>query len=148
MPKVIKQEHGGELHVLQKGETANPNGRPKKVVAKVVADLLEEGYDNVSRSQIVDAFEILLNLDEERLKEIVKDSAQPMLFRITAKQLLSDKGFSILKDLLDRAHGRPNQAVDVTSGGEKMQPFKGFSFLEPLAKKVETSQEEKGDDEE
>ena len=28
--KIEKQPHGGVLKVLEKGETANPNGRPKK----------------------------------------------------------------------------------------------------------------------
>lgn len=31
MPKKIQGRNGGTLHALQKGETANPNGRPKGV---------------------------------------------------------------------------------------------------------------------
>lgn len=147
MPKVVKQPHGGELHVLQKGETANPNGRPRKVVTTAIKELKGAGYEKVSRSQVVDAFEILLCLDEEKLTEIVNDKKQPMLFRITAKNLLSERGFTIIKDLLDRVHGRPAQQVDVTTGGDKVEGFKGFTFLEPLGLKPGPAPGESSNDE-
>ena len=56
-----------------------------------------------------DIYERLLDSDEETLKKLVNDSEQPMIVRIASKQLLSNRGWEIAKDMLVRAHGNPNQ---------------------------------------
>lgn len=130
----IKGRNGGTLTPWKKGYGGGP-GRPKKVVSRVIDGLKEEGFEGVKRVQVVEVFELLLGLPEAKVKEIVKDENQPVLLRLVGKELLGKRSFEVVKDLLDRAHGRPKQAVDVTSGGYKVGEFKGFSFLEPLAAK-------------
>jgi hypothetical protein len=130
--KKINQPHGGAINRLEKGETANPNGRPHKTLAaRVISDLKKEGYDNAKHGHVIEAFEILINLDEDRIKEIVADKKYPMVFRLSGKALLGSKGFDVMKDLLDRAHGKPKQTTDITSGGDKL-PFTGYEIIKAL----------------
>jgi len=64
MAKIIKQPHGGSLKVLQKGETANPNGRPKvnKTIKEFIKDL--ENADEEIRIP-VEACELKIINDKE-----------------------------------------------------------------------------------
>ena len=130
--KKVKQPHGGAIVHAEKGETANPNGRPPKLMSGVIKSLQEQGYQGAKRAQIVEAFELLFCLDEDKIKEIVADRTQPMIVRVAGKALLGTKGFEIVKDMLDRAHGKPVQALDHTSGGNKME-FSGYEMIKLLA---------------
>lgn len=122
---------------FEKGRSGNPKGRPLKIVSRLVTDLKEEGYQGVQRRDVIDAFEMLLGLPEWKIREVVEDDTQPMLLRIAGKELLGRKAFEVVKDILDRAHGRPSQAVDVTSKGDPVGKFKGFEFLAPLAEQAD-----------
>lgn len=92
-------------------ERINREGRPKKFVSQVLADLKEKGYENVSRSQIVDIYETLLALSEDELLELGNDKEQPMIYRIIARAMLSKRGFDIIERMVDRAQGRPTQPL-------------------------------------
>lgn len=107
-----KTKLGGILNVMEKGETLNPNGRPKKLVSTINDQLKAEGFKKVSPAQVVDAFETILNLPQDRITEIVNDKDAPMLLRIVAKSLLSVKGFEIVEKIIDRVHGKPAQKVE------------------------------------
>jgi hypothetical protein len=104
-------------HQFKKGEVANPNGRPKKFVSAVLTQLKEAGYDNIKRSQIVDVYETLLVLPKEELVSIGQDDSQPMIFRIIAKAMLSNKGFEIIERMIERTQGKPKQTTDVNMDG-------------------------------
>lgn len=120
MAKKTKQPHGGEIHLLEKGETANPNGRPPLLLSTIVAELRAKGYERATAGTVADAFETLLNVPEDVLAEMVKDKSQPMSLRIVGKSMLSAKGWEILEAMLDRAHGRPKQGMDHTTNGKEI----------------------------
>ena len=100
-------------HQFKPGETGNPNGRPKKFVGVVLEELKKEGYENIKRSQIVDVYETLLVLPENKLKEIVSGE-QPMIYRIIAKEMLSKRGFDVIEKMLDRTQGKPVNRTELT----------------------------------
>ena len=120
MAKRTKQPHGGEIHLLEKGETANPNGRPPLLLSTIVAELRAKGYERATAGTVADAFETLLNVPEDVLAEMVKDKTKPMSLRIVGKAMLTAKGWEVLQAMLDRAHGKAKQAIDHTTGGEKI----------------------------
>jgi hypothetical protein len=79
----------------KKGETGNPNGRPKKLpeLDKLMAEVLGEEKDGITAAQAI--------LNMLRGKAAKGD--------IKAAQLL-----------LDRAYGKSKQNIDITTQGEKV----------------------------
>ena len=112
----LKKAKGFDVHP----ENINKNGRPPMLLTVMMRELREAGYERVSPSNIIEAYELLLGLDEEKLREIVNDKDKPMLVRIVSKQMLSTKGAEILEKMMDRAHGRAKTSADITTGGEKL----------------------------
>lgn len=116
----VKGGKGGEIHLLEKGETANPNGRPRKTINSVNKELEEQGIKPATANEIKDIYLRLINMEMAELKILVEDLKQPALIRIVGKKILSDKGFDIIDKMLDRAIGKAQQAVDVTTNGKEI----------------------------
>jgi hypothetical protein len=106
-------------HKFPKGKSGNPKGRPPKVLTTLVADLKKQGYERATATTVTETIEHLIGLPEERLRELLADKEQPMSVRIIIKSMLSAKGFETLSAILDRAHGRPKQQMDVATTGEQ-----------------------------
>ena len=109
----VKGGKGGEIHLLEKGETANPNGRPRKTINSVNKELEEQGIKPTTANEIKDIYLRLINMEMAELKKLVEDLKQPALIRIVSKKILSDKGFDIIDKMLDRAIGRAQQQINV-----------------------------------
>jgi hypothetical protein len=118
--KPKKQPHGGEIHLLEKGESGNPEGRPPRLLSTITAELKAKGYERATANQVADAFETLMNVPQNELADMVKDEKAPMSLRIVGKAMLTAKGWEVLQAMLDRAHGKAKQAIDHTSGGDKL----------------------------
>lgn len=120
MARKVKGRNGGTLHALEKGETANLAGRPPKLLSTITAELKAKGYERATANQVADAFETLMNVPQNELAKMVKDEKAPMSLRIVGKAMLTAKGWEVLQAMLDRAHGKSKQAVDLTTGGERL----------------------------
>lgn len=110
MAKRIKQAHGGELKVLQKGETANPNGRPRKYVSQ----LHEQGY---KLGEVNDCIQAIMSMDMSELKSIWDNPKATILEKTIANALMTSlkKGSLYSIDtLLTRVYGKPKETSDVT----------------------------------
>ena len=108
----VKGGKGGEIHLLEKGETANPNGRPRKTINSVNKELEEQGIKPATANEIKDIYLRLINMEMAELKKLVEDLKQPALIRIVGKKILSDKGFDIIDKMLDRAIGKAQQQIE------------------------------------
>lgn len=108
----VKQKHGGAIVHADKGETANPYGRPPRLLSTIVAELKAQGYERATAGTVADAFETLLNVPEDVLAEMVKDKSKPMSLRIVGKAMLTAKGWEVLQAMLDRAHGKAKQQME------------------------------------
>lgn len=90
----------GKGRLFKKGESGNPNGRPKKLpeLDKLLADVLGEEKDGTT-------------------------AAEAILKALRAKATKGD--IRAAEVLLERGWGKVKQHMDVTSGGEKIQlpPF-------------------------
>ena len=95
---------------LKKGQTANPNGRPRKMVTA----LKEIGY---KRSEINDTIQSMLALTQAELKEVYDNPNATILERTIAnalnKGLVKGHLFAI-ESLLTRAFGMPKIEVEAS----------------------------------
>ena len=110
MARSVKQKHGGTLKVMQKGETMNPNGRPKKYVTL----LKEQGY---RLSEVNDTIQIIMSMDMEELKQVWDNPKATILEKTIANALMTSlkKGSLYSIDtLLNRVYGKPKETSQVT----------------------------------
>src|SRR3990167_8510485 len=106
---------------FQEGESGNPNGRPKKLLRHFNDEMKSAGYERVSPTQIAEAYELILNLDEEDIAKVVTDKKQPMLLRIVARRIMDKKdGHEMIEKIIDRAHGKSRQKIDHVTDGYHM----------------------------
>lgn len=118
MPELVPGANGGKMNRFLPGESGNPAGRPKQLMSTIVADLKKAGYERVSAAEILEVTELLMNLPTEELREIQNDKAKPLSIRVVAGSMLSKKnGFNVLQTMLDRAHGKSKQQLDLTGSG-------------------------------
>lgn len=108
-----------ERTIKNKGFDKNPNninrkGRPRRLVSSIIQDLKEKGIVQVKATDIVEAFEMLFNLESKEIAEIANNDNNPYFIRRVAKEMLSGKGFDIIERMIDRVHGKPKQATEIT----------------------------------
>jgi len=103
-------------------QNINRSGANRKLVSSVIKELQDKGVEPATAGEIKDSYLRFLNLSEKELMEISKDTEQPMLNRIVANAIISNKGFEVIQQLLDRAIGKANQSIDHTTLGEQIQP--------------------------
>lgn len=97
-------------------ENINKKGRPKKLVALINEQLKKEGYSIATRSQILDAYQIIINLPYTKIKEIATSNNDdyPILYKLVARELLGKRGGEYLEKLLGKIIGKPKSELDLT----------------------------------
>ena len=90
-------------------------------------ELIKEGFEPASGTNVIEAYNILINLTEERIKTIITDASSPMFLRIVAKEMLSKGGPEMIERMLDRAHGKAiTKVAQTNTAGEDVQPIVGM----------------------
>jgi len=107
-----------EKHRWKKGQSGNPAGGRKKTLRIITEQLKQEGCEPVKPYQVMEAFELLLGLTFDELKKIAgstgdKENKYPALVRIAAIELLGKKKAEYVEKMLDRAHWKPTQKLNV-----------------------------------
>mgnify|MGYP000910930304 CR=1 FL=1 len=105
------------LKKFEKGESGNPNGRPKKYVSA----LKEQGYKN---SEINDCILVMISMDLDELKEVWQNPRATILEKTIANALrksLEKGSLYSIEVLLSRAVGKPKESIDHTTNGETMR---------------------------
>ena len=102
-------------------ETNQPanRGRKARVFSQLSKDWSARGIERATPEAVKEAFEYLLALHLGEVKDIagkVEDEANdmPMVVRLAAKELLGKKALEILREMLDRAHGKSKQQTELT----------------------------------
>jgi len=106
----IEGRNGGTLKVMEKGETLNPNGRPKRIYTV----LKQSGF---SKDDVRDAFEEIGWQSIDELKEIENDPTKPAILKVIAKAFIrgAEKGdFRYVSEILQHVVGKPKETVEQT----------------------------------
>ena len=110
----------------QKGQSGNPAGPGKKVIARKV-------LKQYTQDTIVQAFNKLLNSTTPELARMIKDADTPIIEVIVAQALLKDlrrSKMDLVEKLLDRIIGKA-QAVKNELVGELIPPKVIFKMTAP-----------------
>jgi hypothetical protein len=114
MAKQEIQPHGGSLTRPAKGQTMNPNGRPRKYVSI----LKDAGY---KLSEINDTIQNMMAMRVEELNDVYKNQDTTILEKTIAGAMIkSMKNGSLysLDTLLTRVYGKPKETTSVTNDGK------------------------------
>ena len=88
--------------------------RPKKWISLVNEELKQKWYRPATKKDIEENYMQILQLEEEELKEMIKNKSKPMLVRIIAKNMLWWKWFDIIERMLDRWIWKAIQKQEIT----------------------------------
>jgi hypothetical protein len=112
---------GNLENIKGKGFDKNPQninraGRPKKYVLS----LKKEGY---KLTEINDTLEAMVAMSVEELRKVFESDKSTILEKTIAAALrngLKKGDLGSLETLLNRVYGRPNQKMDITTQGERI----------------------------
>jgi len=116
MGKLIPGKYGGKINIWDKGESGNPKGRPKKPVLTMKV----EGY---KLAEINDTIQMMVGMTSGELLKVWENPKATILERTIASALRKsiEKGnLDSVETLLNRVYGKPNEKVDITTAGEKI----------------------------
>jgi hypothetical protein len=114
MAKIVKQKHGGAIQRWDKGESGNPNGRPRKYVSL----LKEQGY---KLAEVNDCIQAIMAMDMNELKAVWDNPKATVLEKTIANALrksLEKGSLYSIDTLLNRVYGKPKETSQVTTDGK------------------------------
>lgn len=111
----------GENTQFKKGESGNPNGRPRKSFSSINTELKDKGFTPLTKGALIEAYELIFNTNEEELKKIVKDKDTPYGLVLIINDLNNKQSRSkALADYRDYMFGKAQQSVDHTTKGNEL----------------------------
>lgn len=118
-----------EPHKFKKGQTGNPNGRPKKVITRL-EELIGRKFDvQVTKADKMQIIESLLELSLEQLKTIATDKDTPVFMVLIANAIRGDierKNLTTANDLLNRLYGKPGTPTQEEKQPEAVSPLLAY----------------------
>ena len=114
------------------GPSPNPKGRPRRGVSATLSALKEQGVEEVTAEQVRGVMLRLMNLPREELVRMGNDAkGVPIMDALVARALAGKDGWAALNDILDRMHGKPKQAMDLSGTLTSAAPSVTVQVLPP-----------------
>jgi len=125
--KISGERHGMENlrgnTFRDKPERINKKGRPPKLIHHIVEELKGKGYEPVTETQIVDAYQALLQLPKAEIKALQDDENKPYFLRLVAKWMDSPRGMEMLDRIMDRSFGKVIMRQSIDANIKTEQPL-------------------------
>lgn len=103
---------------IKKGETRNPNGRPRKLITDI------KGITGYKKDQIVMTLMIIGQMTQIELNDLVSDMEATALERTLAQAVLTgmfEGNISAISYLIERSYGKPSQEIQLETVSEKQK---------------------------
>jgi hypothetical protein len=100
-----------EPYKMQKGETLNPNGRPRKIYTV----LKESGY---TKDDVRNAFNEIAWADVDELQRLFKDPKSPAIIKVIAhayKRAIEKGDYRYVSEIIMQSIGKPQEKSDIKS---------------------------------
>ena len=117
-----------EEHKWRKGQTGNPNGRPKNRVKILLQQILPKNKLKKSGALTLDEIntieQSILALELSDLQVLAKADETPAYAKTLAMAAIIDMKngkTSTMSLLMDRQYGKPQQSIDITSNGKTLE---------------------------
>ena len=112
-PENLKPQKAGE-------PGHNPYGRPKKTINVINQELEKLGYTEATKEDIISCYLRLIQITKRDLEGMLRKLDQPALVAVTAKAILSRRGFEIVEKMLDRGIGKAKESMDLNVQSESL----------------------------
>ncbi len=112
-----------------KGTSGNPKGRKRKLYNDINLKLKEDGYEPITKAELVEAYQIIFNLDKQAIEELKKQKDLPYSFLLILKSMKDPR---VRQDLRDWAMGKAMEEIHSTM---TVQPI--YPDLEPVKRDEE-----------
>lgn len=93
------------------------NGRKPRVFSQISKEFKDLGIEKATPEAVKEAYEYLLALPLADVSDIAGKSDiendMPSLMVLAAKEMIGKRGIEILKEMLDRAHGKATQRQEI-----------------------------------
>lgn len=103
-----------EPYKFKKGQSGNPNGRPRKYVST----LREQGY---KLAEINDCIQVMMAMTVDELREAFENKNATVLEKTIAaaiKKSIEKGSLYSIETLLSRVYGKPKESMDMEMSGE------------------------------
>jgi len=112
-------------------ENINKNGRPRKSFNSVNNELKKKGVEPLTKSTLIEAYELVFNSSEDDLKKIASDENTPYGLKLIIKELNDKKTRSkALADYRDYMFGKAKESRDITTNGDNIDNTINFVGLD------------------
>ena len=96
-------------------QNINKKGRPRKSFSTINESLLAKGIEKLTKSDLLDAYALIFNLNDNDLKELEEDEENiPLAFQTIIKELSNDNTRArAMQDFRDYLFGRAVENIEV-----------------------------------
>lgn len=110
-----------EEYKFKKGQSGNPNGRPKKLYSEHIKDLKDKGYNPPTKTEYFDMIGLLLTMQEDDLKEFASDKSRPYWVRLIVIDLNNkNTRQKMMSDYRDWLFGKAEQKTQIEFKDKKL----------------------------
>lgn len=114
MAKQVPARNGGTLTRPDKGETMNPNGRPKKTYSQHIQDIKDKGYKPPVKEEYREMLLLLLAMSQEDLNKFQREKERPYWIRLLIADIKNKyTRQKIMSDHRDWLYGKATQSIDL-----------------------------------
>ena len=109
------------------------SGRRPKVFSQIALEFKARGIERATPEAVAEIYEYILALPFDEINQLAFGEEEkkeiPSIMSLAAQEMFGKRALDVLKEMLDRAHGKSKQAVDLTTNGKDItqNPLDGLS---------------------